>query len=101
LFVLGASADKDIDGLAEELASVAENVVAVRADHPRAMPPERIAEAFRRLGIKAEVSDTVGSGIDRAIAVIEEGGVICLVGSLFVAAGAREHLLGIGHTDSD
>ena len=100
LFIIGASADKDIDGLAEELTAAAESVIAVRADHPRAMPPERIAEAFRRLGIKAEVSDTVGSGIDRAMAVTEEGGVICLVGSLFVAAGAREHLLGIGHTDS-
>ncbi len=100
LFIVGASDDKDIDGLAAELAPVAARVIAVRADHPRAMPPERIAEAFRRLGINAEVSDTVGSGIDEAIAVRGGVGVICLVGSLFVAAGAREHLLEMGHTDS-
>jgi dihydrofolate synthase/folylpolyglutamate synthase len=91
-FIVGASVDKDIVGLAEELAPVAQNVFAVRADHPRAMEPARIAEAFAALGVPAEVRDSVGAAIDEAMADNSGGGVICVVGSLFVAAAAREHL---------
>ncbi len=92
VFVVGASEDKDIDGIAEELAPVAEHVYAVRADHPRAMDPERIGEAFRARGSETEVVDNVGSAIDAALARTGSGGVVCVTGSLFVAAEAREHM---------
>jgi dihydrofolate synthase/folylpolyglutamate synthase len=92
VFVVGCSADKDIAGLAEELAPAAGRVIAARADHPRAMPPARIAEAFRALGVESEVLDGVAPAIDRALAVAGEGGVICVAGSLFVAAEGRERV---------
>ncbi len=99
LFVVGASSDKDIDGLADELAPVASRVVAVRSGHPRAMPPERIAAAFQEHGLRADVADSVASAIDSAMAITGAGGVICLVGSLFVAAEGREHVLGRAGSD--
>jgi dihydrofolate synthase/folylpolyglutamate synthase len=90
LFIVGASADKDIDGIAEELAPIAERVLAVRTRHPRAMDPERIVAAFEGLGVRSEVFAGVGESIDHAG---REGlGVICVVGSLFAAAEAREHV---------
>jgi dihydrofolate synthase/folylpolyglutamate synthase len=90
LFIVGASADKDIDGIAEELAPIAERVLAVRTNHPRAMEPERIVAAFEALGVPVEVFAGVGEAIDHAG---REGlGVICVVGSLFAAAEAREHV---------
>lgn len=92
LFIVGSSVGKDIGGLAEELAPVAERVVAVRADHPRAMAPERIAGAFVALGIDVDVCDNVGQAIDTAMAEAGRDGVICLVGSLFVAAEGRAHM---------
>ena len=94
-FIVGASSDKDIIGLAEELAPVAARVLAVRADHPRAMAPERVAEAFEAAGVPAEVVDNVPLALERALAEAGSSGVICLTGSLFVAAEAREHL-GLG-----
>ena len=91
LFIIGCGGDKDIDGLAEELAPLASHVIAVRANHPRAMEPQRIAEAFGQAGIDAEIADGVGAGVDKAMAVSGEGALICVAGSLFVAAEAREH----------
>ncbi len=94
-FIVGASSDKDVAGFAEELAPVAARVLAARAAHPRAMSPERIAEAFEAAGVPAEVVDNVPLALERALAEAGSSGVICLTGSLFVAAEAREHL-GIG-----
>ena len=91
LFVIGCGSDKDIDGLAEELAPLASHVIAVRSNHPRAMAPERITEAFGRLNIDSEIGDSVGEAVDKAIAVGGESALICVAGSLFVAAEAREH----------
>jgi dihydrofolate synthase/folylpolyglutamate synthase len=90
-FIVGSSADKDIGGLAEELAPAAERVYAVRSGHPRAGDPEVIAGAFRSRGVRAEDVDSVGAAVERAMAAVGEGGVICLTGSLFVVAEGREH----------
>lgn len=91
-FVVGASADKDIGGLAEEIAPLAARVFAARADHPRAMEPEVIVRAFESLDVPAEDAGGVGQALGRALEVTDIGGVICVAGSLFVAAEAREHL---------
>jgi dihydrofolate synthase/folylpolyglutamate synthase len=90
LFIVGASADKDIDGLAEALAPVAERVIATRTAHPRAMEPARIVEAFGKLGVPGEHVNGVKIAIQRALAVSSGRALICLAGSLFVAAEGRE-----------
>jgi dihydrofolate synthase/folylpolyglutamate synthase len=97
LFVIGCGSDKDIDGLAEELAPLAARVIAVRAEHPRAMAPKRIAEAFGRLNVDVEIVDNVPNAVDRALAATLDGSLtlICVAGSLFVAAEARAHVLGV------
>jgi dihydrofolate synthase/folylpolyglutamate synthase len=97
LFVIGCGSDKDIDGLAEELAPLASRVLAVRSQHPRAMEPQRIAEAFGRLNVDVEIVHNVPNGVERALATTSEGALtlICVTGSLFVAAEARGHLLGL------
>jgi dihydrofolate synthase / folylpolyglutamate synthase len=97
LFVIGCGSDKDIDGLGEELAPLAARVIAVRADHPRAMDPKRVAEVFGRLNVDAEIVENVPNAVDRALPATSEGSLtlICVAGSLFVAAEARAHVLGV------
>jgi len=97
LFVIGCGSDKDIDGLAEELSRLAARVIAVRANHPRAMDPQRIAEAFGRRNVDAEIVENVPDGVERALAATSDGALtlICVAGSLFVAAEARAHVLGV------
>jgi dihydrofolate synthase/folylpolyglutamate synthase len=91
LFIVGASSDKDIDGLAEALAPIAERVIATRAAHQRAMEPARIVEAFRKFGVPGEDVESVTVAMQRALAVSGERRLICLSGSLFVAAEGRQY----------
>lgn len=90
-FIVGASSDKDIQGIAAELAPIAARVFAVRAGHHRAMDPGLISAAFGSLGVSAEDVDTIPAAIERAMADSEGTGVICLTGSLFVATAGREY----------
>jgi dihydrofolate synthase/folylpolyglutamate synthase len=96
--IVGMSAGKDAIGLAEELAPVASSVIAVRAEHPRAMPPQDVAAAFRRAGGDAAVGQGVGAALHEALAAAAGERVICLTGSLFVVAEGRAHLHGIAAT---
>ncbi len=90
-FIIGSSRDKDITGLAEELAPIGARVLAVRSNHPRTMEPAAIVSAFAALDIPAEDVDTVPAAIERAMADAQNDALICLTGSLFVAAEGREY----------
>ena len=91
-FVIGSSSDKDVRGLGEELVPLAARVYTARSAHPRAMEPAEIARIFAEAGAIAEDVDSVASALDRALAASTSDGVICLAGSLFVAAEGRAHL---------
>ncbi len=91
-FVVGALSDKDVRGLAEELAPLATLVFAARSAHPRSLEPSEIAAVFGERGVRAEHVDSVASALERAMAASGSDAVICLAGSLFVAAEGRAHL---------
>ena len=90
--IVGMSAGKDVTGVAEELAPIARRAVAVRANHPRAMPPQEVAAAFAEAGVETEVGEEVAEALDKTMATADDQAVICLAGSLFVAAEGRAHL---------
>jgi len=90
-FIIGSSRDKDLTGLVEELRTLAERVYAVRSASPRAMEPSEIVAAFEGAGIPCKDVESVGTALERALAATDEGGLICLAGSIFVAAEGREY----------
>jgi dihydrofolate synthase / folylpolyglutamate synthase len=101
VFVLGVFADKDVAAVTSELlerrsengaASPPPLVVATRADHPRAVDPERIAALARAAGAEVEIAPTVASALDLARARAAADDVIVVAGSLYVVAEAREAL---------
>jgi dihydrofolate synthase/folylpolyglutamate synthase len=96
--IVGMSAGKDAAGFARELAPIARRLVAVRSAHPRAMPPQEVAAAFAAAGADAQPAEKVGEALDEALAAVEGEEVICLTGSLFVAAEGRAYLRGIAAT---
>ncbi|MHB1162419.1 MAG: bifunctional folylpolyglutamate synthase/dihydrofolate synthase [Chloroflexota bacterium] len=92
ILVLGTSADKDVEGIAAALAPEASVVVATRSRHPRAADPERIAAAVpRELCPQVEVTGDFTSAIGLATALAAPGDLICVTGSLFIVADARDH----------
>ena len=96
--IVGMSADKDVTGLAQELAPIARRVTAVRTGHPRAMPPQQVAAAFREAGAEADAENGVSKTLEKVLATAAGEEVICLTGSLFVAAEGRAYLRGIAAT---
>lgn len=92
IFVVGALSDKDVRGLAEELAPLATHVFAARSVHPRSLEPSAIAAEFAAQGVGAEYMDSVARALEGAMAAGGSDAVICLTGSLFVAAEGRAHL---------
>ena len=92
--VVGCSNDKDIEALAGELAPLASQVIATRSRHPRAMDPRDVADVFAARELPATVCEPVGAAVDAAQA---QGDAVLVCGSLFVAAEAREHVLGVAY----
>lgn len=97
VLVAGCSGDKDLDALADELAPLASQVIVTRSRNPRAADSREIANLFAERGVPIAVEEPVGAAVDAALAMTEAGGAIVVCGSLFVAAEAREHVLGVAY----
>ena len=97
VLVVGCSSDKDVGSLADELAPLAVHVFATRSRHPRAMEPRKVADAFAERDVPVALDEPVGAALDAALAQAGPGGAVLVCGSLFVAAEAREHLLGVAY----
>jgi dihydrofolate synthase/folylpolyglutamate synthase len=92
-FVFGASNDKDSRSMIEELQPRAASFVFTRSRHARAAVPDDLA----RLAAPYLVPIHTAPGLNDALMLAERlaahGDVICITGSLFIAAEGRELVL--------
>jgi dihydrofolate synthase/folylpolyglutamate synthase len=93
ILVSGVSQDKTVDAMARELGPPAALVIATSSRHPRAGDPSAVAAAYAAAGAATETAPSVAAALERALAVAAPEDLVCVVGSLFVAAEAREHVL--------
>jgi dihydrofolate synthase/folylpolyglutamate synthase len=94
--LFGCSLDKDLEGMVEELVGIQPTlVVATRSRHPRALPPQAIAEAFASRGIAVKEVEPVGEATRFALAQAGRGDLVLATGSLFVAGEVIEEIKGI------
>ncbi len=94
--VVGVSRNKDVEGVAYELSRLSPaDVVTTRSRHPRSAQPELLAREFERYGALAHTADSVAEAVDEVVASASQDDVVLVTGSLFVAAEAREHAMGI------
>jgi dihydrofolate synthase/folylpolyglutamate synthase len=95
ILVVGASADKNLEGIIRELAPLKPRVIATRSRHPRAATTQALARVFSGYGLQAREVEVVGDAVTLALEEAREGDLVLVTGSLFVAAEAREALKGI------
>jgi dihydrofolate synthase/folylpolyglutamate synthase len=93
--VVGVMGDKDLPGLAAAIAPRARQVIATRAAHPRSLPAEAVAEAFRALGVPTTLQPGVAQAVDTAIALSAPTEAVVILGSVALAGEARAHLFGL------
>jgi len=96
IFVVGVNRDKNINAIWRELLPLSKLVIATQSTNLRAMDSEALAE---QLSFQSSVSDlqsrstkTVPEAVDLAMTLVENDDVICVTGSLYVVAEARQHL---------
>ena len=89
-FVFGASADKDHRGMFAELLPAASSLILTRSSNPRAADPARLSELAKPSETEISIAPDLASALLTARAHAGRGDVICVTGSLFVVAEARE-----------
>jgi dihydrofolate synthase/folylpolyglutamate synthase len=87
--VFGASEDKNIPGMFQEMRGKVRRLLLAKADHPRALPTEAIADLAAKAGLASESWPDVQAAFARALELAEKDGSITLsAGSMFVTAEA-------------
>lgn len=92
--VIGCNKDKDVREIGFKLARLCELIVCCRFNNPRAMDPYQMIQEIGFLGPPAVAEESVADGLDTALSHASEADLICVTGSLYVVAEAREHILG-------
>lgn len=89
--IFGVSQDKPVEALLETLWPRAESVLITRSEHPRAATPDFILEHMPDFpGPDVYPFARVEDALDTALRLTEPDDVICVVGSIFLAAAVRE-----------
>jgi dihydrofolate synthase/folylpolyglutamate synthase len=95
ILIIGTSADKDVSGIIEELAPLANSVIVTRSRHPRATKPEVLVGEFARVGVKAEVAEDIARAAAKALKRAGRKDLICATGSLFLVGEMIEYVKGL------
>lgn len=92
IFLTGVLADKDWTAMMEQLLPLAREFYTITPDSPRAMPAAELAAWLEEQGGKATPCESIGEGIDRALAAAGVQDAVCVTGSLYMIGEVR-HLL--------
>ncbi len=93
VFLVGMMADKDTERMLGELAQLAQEFVCVGLDSPRAMSAQQLCEELSRYQVPACACDTVPEAVQTAQQKAGSDGIICALGSLYLAGDIRAFLL--------
>lgn len=89
IILMGVMADKDVEEMLTLLTPIAEAVVTVRPESPRAMPAEELANRVRRYHIPACACSSVEEGLRIAAMAAGPDGTVCALGSLYLVGEVR------------
>jgi len=90
ILIFGASTDKDIEGMMGELFPLAHQVIVTQARHARATDSCVLHQKALTLRREVIVSDSVDGALSLALETAGPQDLICVTGSIFVVAEARE-----------
>lgn len=91
--VIAVFSNKDLDGIADRLAPLADAVSAATTDSVRARPVEEVANAFVARGVATQSFPSVELALEAARAAASDADLILVTGSLYTVADARRALL--------
>lgn len=92
VLVLGVARDKNLVGMLRETARLNPAIVTTSSHNPRAADPDAIVELATAQGMSAMAEPDTGRAVAAAQALAGPNGLVCVTGSLYVVAEAREAL---------
>jgi dihydrofolate synthase / folylpolyglutamate synthase len=93
--IVGIARDKDVAGMLEALAPIASRIIATSSRSPRATDPDSLVQTLRTInpGVTASTASSVALALSEILAEPEDSQhVVCVTGSLYAVAEAREAL---------
>jgi len=90
IMVLGFSRDKNYLGFLEKFQPLNPTIVATAYRSGRALEPEEIKRACLEMNLKCETRPSVKEAVERARELAEEGDLILVSGSIYIAGEARD-----------
>jgi dihydrofolate synthase / folylpolyglutamate synthase len=95
ILVLGISANKNLEGIIEELTPLAAVTVATRAMVPRAAPPQQVADLAAKWCSRIFVEEDTQTALGRAIVETRRDDLLLVTGSLYLVGDAKRLLPGL------
>jgi dihydrofolate synthase/folylpolyglutamate synthase len=92
ILVLGISANKNLEGIVEELTPLAAVTVATRAMVPRAAPPQQVADLAAKWRAHIIVEADTQKALAQAIAETRPDDLLLVTGSLYLVGDAKRLL---------
>jgi len=92
--VVGMRGDRNVEELLAPLSGLTTRVWATQPDDPGAIPATEIAAGAAVLGAEVSVVHSVREAVDAAVNTAGHEGAVVVAGSLYVAAEARESIVG-------
>lgn len=89
LFIMGVSADKDVDGMIKHIAPLAKMFITVQPDNPRAMESGKLADKIKHFGVPVKDCGSVNNGVSEVFKNASKNDIICAIGSLYFSAEIR------------
>lgn len=89
VILIGVLADKEWEKMLDIIAPLAGAFVAVTPASPRALKAETLCAALQKYGKHAVARDSIADGVDTAISLAGSGGMVCSLGSLYMAGAVR------------
>ncbi|MBQ6466079.1 MAG: bifunctional folylpolyglutamate synthase/dihydrofolate synthase [Oscillospiraceae bacterium] len=89
VLLIGVLGDKDYPAMLDILAPEADGFVCVTPDSPRALPADKLAEALSKYGKPVRACTDIREGVASAQDLAGEDGMVCAVGSLYMAGAIR------------
>ncbi len=92
IFVFGAMRDKAIGEIAEILFPLADRVIAVQVENPRAASPPQIRVAAQRISVTMDEAPDVPSALAKAGVAAGTLGLVVVTGSIYIVGEAMRAL---------
>lgn len=93
VFVLGMLGDKERARVVDELGPRAGTIIVTRPNSPRAGDWHLLADEARRFTDRVELIESISEAVKRALELVRPGELVCMTGSFYMVAEAREVLL--------